>query len=250
MNSSVSAPSSSRKYSATVRAGERHAQTRSRRLGHLAVDQRGLRLGRIARLDHAGLAHFQPQVVAFAGTLADAGEHGIAAVLLGDVVDEFHDDDGLAHACAAEQADLAALEEGLDQVDDLDTGLEHLGARRLLVEGGSRTVNRHPYLARSIGPSLSTGSPITFITRPSVARPTGTMIGPPRSIAFMPRTMPSVGCMATQRTRPSPRCCCTSRMTSIGAGRRSRRSPRESRCRSEAASLRRTARRRRGRRSE
>ena len=37
-------------------------------------------------------------------------------------------------------------------------------------------------------------------------------------MAFMPRTMPSVASMATQRTRPSPRCCCTSRMTLIGLG--------------------------------
>ena len=59
---------------------------------------------------------------------------------------------------------------------------------------------------------------MTFMTRPRVPRPTGTEIGPPWSMAFMPRTIPSVGCIATQRTRPSPKCCCTSRMTSIGLG--------------------------------
>ena len=80
----------------------------------------------VARLDDARLGHLDPEVVALAGALAHAGEHREAAVLLGDVVDEFHDDDGLAHAGAAEQADLAALQEGLDQVDDLDAGLEHL----------------------------------------------------------------------------------------------------------------------------
>src|SRR5579863_5391613 len=51
-----------------------------------------------------------------------------------------------------------------------------------------------------------------------VARPTGTVIGSPRSSAFMPRTMPSVGFIATQRTRPSPRCCSTSATTSSGSG--------------------------------
>ena len=161
--------------------------------------------------------HFQPQIVAFARALADAGEHGEAAVLLGDVVDQFHDDDGLADAGAAEQSDLAALQEGLDQVDDLHAGLEHLGGGRLLVErGAGRWIGMRSLC--SIGPSWSTGSPITFITRPSVPRPTGTEIGPPWSMAFMPRTMPSVASMATQRTRPSPRCCCTSRMTLIGIG--------------------------------
>ena len=68
------------------------------------------------------------------------------------------------------------------------------------------------------GPSLSTGSPMTLSTRPSVPRPTGTVMGPPRSRAFMPRTIPSVGSMATQRTRPSPSCCSTSRMTLMGCG--------------------------------
>ena len=44
---------------------------------------------------------------------------------LGDVVDQFHDDDRLADARAAERADLAALREGADEVDDLDARFEH-----------------------------------------------------------------------------------------------------------------------------
>ena len=75
----------------------------SRRLGHLAVDQ-----GRL--VDDLGLLHLEPEVVALARPLADAGEHGVAAVLHGHVVDELQDDDGLAHAGAAEEPDLAALE--------------------------------------------------------------------------------------------------------------------------------------------
>ena len=56
-------------------------------------------------------------------------------MLLGDVVDQLHDEHGLADARAAEQADLAALDVGGDQVDDLDAGLEHLGGAGLLVIG-------------------------------------------------------------------------------------------------------------------
>ena len=48
------------------------------------------------------------------------------------------------------------------------------------------------------------------MTRPSVAVPTGIEIGAPVSIAFIPRCMPSVGFIATVRTRFSPRCCSTS----------------------------------------
>src|ERR1700756_3924631 len=48
------------------------------------------------------------------------GEHGIAAVRLGDVVDQLLDQHGLADAGAAEQADLAALRIRGKKIDDLD----------------------------------------------------------------------------------------------------------------------------------
>ena len=52
-----------------------YSQTRSWGLGHLPVDQRGFRLGGIARRNNAGLAHFEPQVITLAGTLANTPEH-------------------------------------------------------------------------------------------------------------------------------------------------------------------------------
>ncbi len=42
-----------------------------------------------------------------------------------------------------------------------------------------------------------------------------TEIGAPVSAAVIPRVMPSVGFIATARTRFSPRCCSTSATTSI-----------------------------------
>ena len=72
------------------------------------------------------------EVVALAGALADAGEHRIAAMRLGDVVDQLLDQHGLADAGAAEQADLAALGVGREQIDDLDAGDENFGFGRLV----------------------------------------------------------------------------------------------------------------------
>ena len=60
---------------------------------------------------------------------------------LGDVVDQLHDDDGLAHAGAAEQPDLAAFGVGGEEVDHLDSGLEDLGFGRLVDEGGRLAVD-------------------------------------------------------------------------------------------------------------
>ena len=121
-------------------AGEADAGARARRLVHLAEHQRALRLHvRIAALCGSlltlGLDDLVIEVVAFAGALADAGEHRIAAVRLGDVVDQFLNQHGLADAGAAEQADLAALGVRREQIDDLDAGDENFGFGRLIGVG-------------------------------------------------------------------------------------------------------------------
>ena len=127
-------------------AGQRDAGAGARRLVHLAIDQRAFRAGGravvLVRIDvHLRLDHLVIEIVAFAGALADAGEHRIAAVRLGDVVDQLHDQHGLADAGAAEQADLAALGVGRQQVDDLDAGDEDLRFGRLLGVGRRRLVD-------------------------------------------------------------------------------------------------------------
>src|SRR6478672_5831090 len=77
--------------------------------------------------------------------------------------------------------------------------------------GGSRWIGQRSPFAASLP---STGSPITFQIRPSVCSPTGTEIGPCVSTTSTPRASPSVESMATARTRSSPRCCCTSAISS------------------------------------
>src|SRR6185436_15770404 len=109
-------------------AREADAQARTRRLVHLAEDGHGvvddarhLAFGRLV----LGLAHLEPQVVALARALADAAEDAEAALLDGRDPDQLLDEHGLADAGAAEQADLAALRERTEEVDDLEAGLEH-----------------------------------------------------------------------------------------------------------------------------
>ncbi len=115
--------------------GEADPQARSRRLVHLAEDERDL-------VDDLGLGHLEQQVVALARALADAGEDGDAAVLPRDVVDQLLDEHGLADSGAAEEADLAALDVGRDQVDDLDARLEDLHFRRQVAERRRIAVDR------------------------------------------------------------------------------------------------------------
>src|SRR5215208_121785 len=115
--------------------GQPDALAGARWLVHLAEHERGA-------LDDARLGHLRDQVVALAGALAHAGEDRHAGMLLGNVPDQFLDDDRLADAGTAEDADLAALLERADQVDDLEARLEDLDLGRLLVEGGCRAVDR------------------------------------------------------------------------------------------------------------
>ena len=100
--------------------GKRNAHARARRLVHLAIDQGAFGAFAAALLVHAALDHLMIEVVALAGALANAGEDGVTAVRLGDVVDELHDEHGLADARAAEETDLAALGVWREQIDDLD----------------------------------------------------------------------------------------------------------------------------------
>ena len=135
---------------------QRDPQPDARRLVHLAVDERGL-------LDDAGLLHLEPEVGALTGPLPHAGEHRHATVLGGDPVDHLLDEHRLADAGAAEQADLAALHVRLEEVDDLDAGLEHLRLGLELVERRRVAVDV-PVVVDALGdarsPCVSSGSPM------------------------------------------------------------------------------------------
>jgi len=107
----------------------------------LSVDESG-------RVDDSRLFHLEVQIVSFARTLADAAEHRLTAMSLGDVVNQLHDDDGLADAGAAEESDLSALHEWRDEVDDLDTGLKDFCLGLEVRELRGRSVNWPPFDTR------------------------------------------------------------------------------------------------------
>ena len=63
-------------------------------------------------------------------------------MLICHVVDQLLDQYGLAYAGTAEQTDLAALQIGGNQVDDLDAGFQHLAGCGLLLIAGGFPVDR------------------------------------------------------------------------------------------------------------
>ena len=88
------------------------------------------------------------EVVAFARTLANAGEYRKSTVLFGNVVNELHDDDRLADSGAAKQSDFPALQERLNKVNDLHAGLKHFRGCRLVLKQRRGAVNGMPLLGR------------------------------------------------------------------------------------------------------
>ena len=115
--------------------GQRDSHTGAGRLVHLTEHQRGV-------LEHVGFLELDPEVVALAGALPHAGEHRSTGEVTGDAVDHLLDQHRLAHAGTAEQRDLAATHVRGEQVDDLQSGLEHLGAGFEILEGRRLAVNR------------------------------------------------------------------------------------------------------------
>ena len=51
------------------------------------------------------------EVITLTRTFTDAGKHGVATVLLSNIINELHHVDGFAHTGATKQADLTTLSE-------------------------------------------------------------------------------------------------------------------------------------------
>ena len=120
-------------------ASEGDAGTGSRGFVHLAVNKGGLGTIRgasgLVNLDDASLNHLVVEIVTLTGALSDTGEDGVSSVIHGDVVNELHDNDGLADSGTTEETNLTSLGVGGEKVNNLDTGDENLLGLALLSEG-------------------------------------------------------------------------------------------------------------------
>jgi hypothetical protein len=143
-----------------------HAQTHAGRLIHLAVDHDRI-------LHNARFEHFTVKLGAFTGAFAHAGKHRVAFMLGRHRADEFHDDDGLAGPCAAEDAGLTALGKGSDQVNDLDTGFEDLHTGGLFREGRRTAMDGIQRCSIHLALFIHRFWPSTLKIRPSVDGPRG-----------------------------------------------------------------------------
>jgi hypothetical protein len=81
------------------------------------------------------------QIVTLSSSLTDTGEDGVTTVCLGDVVDQFLNQDGLTDTGTTEQSNLTTSGVRSQQVDDLDTSLQNFGSGGLVNESGCIGVN-------------------------------------------------------------------------------------------------------------
>eukprot|EP00756_Hemistasia_phaeocysticola_P019160 Hpha_TRINITY_DN15643_c1_g2::TRINITY_DN15643_c1_g2_i1::g.101236::m.101236/K02835/prfA, MTRF1, MRF1; peptide chain release factor 1 len=124
----------------------RHTSAGTRGLVHLTVHQHALRL--TAEVNHTRPHHLQVQVSTLAGALTNTGKHGHTTVSTRDVVDQLHDNHGLADTGTTEKSDLTTLAERLDQVDHLDTRAQNLVLVGLVLQGRRATVDRPELVVR------------------------------------------------------------------------------------------------------
>jgi hypothetical protein len=114
--------------------------TGTRGLVHLTEHESDL--GVTLEVDDTSLDHFVVKIVTLASTLADTTENGETTMRLGDVVNELLNQHGLSDTGTSEQANLSTTSVGSEEIDDLDTSLEHLGGGRLLNERRGIGVDR------------------------------------------------------------------------------------------------------------
>src|SRR5690554_4698423 len=90
------------------------------------------------------------EVVTLTGPLTDTGKYRVTTVFGGNVADQFHHVDGLAHTGTTEQANLTAFGERADQVDNLDAGFQQLIGSCLIGIARRLAVNRHTLLLTNL----------------------------------------------------------------------------------------------------
>lgn len=101
-------------------------------LVHLTEDESDL--GVSLEVDDTGLSHFVVQIVTLSSSLTDTGEDRVTTMGLGNVVDQLLNQDGFTDTGTTEKSNLTTSSVRGQQIDDLDTSLEHLGLGRLLDE--------------------------------------------------------------------------------------------------------------------
>jgi len=82
------------------------------------------------------------KIISFSGSFSDSGKDGIPTMSLGDVIDEFLNEDSLSDSGSSEKSDLTTSGIGSEEIDDLDTGDQKFSSGSLFLKAGGFSMNR------------------------------------------------------------------------------------------------------------
>mmetsp|Transcript_14070 Transcript_14070/g.56614 ORF Transcript_14070/g.56614 Transcript_14070/m.56614 type:complete len:332 (+) Transcript_14070:2420-3415(+) len=116
------------------KTGKSYTRTSTWRLVHLPVHQRRFGLSAV-ELDNSSLNHFVVKIVSFTSSLTHSGKYGETSVLLGDIVDQFHNKHRLSDTGSSKKSDLSSPSVRGQQIDDFDSGDKDTGRSVLIGEG-------------------------------------------------------------------------------------------------------------------
>lgn len=127
------------------KSGQTDSSSGTGGLVHLSVDEGALG---VASWDNdLRFDHFVVEIVSFSGSFTDTGKDGVTTVVLGDVVDEFLDQDSFTDTGTSEETDFTTSGVRGQQVDDLNTSDQDFSSRTLFIEGGGFSVDGVELLA-------------------------------------------------------------------------------------------------------
>jgi peptide chain release factor 1 len=106
---------------------------------HLTKDKSTL--GLTLELDDTSFNHFVVKIVTLTSTFTDTTEDGVTTVSLGNVVDQFLNQDSLTDTSTTEKTNLTTTSIRSQQIDNLDTSFQDFGGRGLVNKLGSVSVN-------------------------------------------------------------------------------------------------------------
>merc|ERR1719223_1009116 len=129
--------------------------TGTRGLVHLSVHKSGLTsIGRSSLgvdLDHTSLNHLVVQIISFTGTFSNTSKDRVSSVVHGNVVNKFHDNDGLSDTSSSKETNLSSLGVGGKKIDNLDTSDKNLLRFTLFSESRGRSVKRGELFGLLVG---------------------------------------------------------------------------------------------------
>src|SRR5205085_10236325 len=97
---------------------------------------------RFAVIDYFRFDHLSNEIITLASPLADTSEDRETAMLHRYVVNQFHDEDGFAHTGTAEEANFSTSQEGLKQINNLNSCHKHFEFCGLILKIRGVAMNR------------------------------------------------------------------------------------------------------------